>query len=111
MPSLKDIIRADVSKILNSGGFAEPVTYGIHETGAVKAINAIIDVTADLAATPQGKGITGTATINAADITRPAVYDTLTTASGQIWRVEAITRGDGFSWDLFITSDNRPVVG
>lgn len=108
--TLKTTMADDVAIFLNEDEFADSVTYTSHETGATSTVKAIIAVTADLSTTPQGKGITGTATISAADIARPAVYDILTTASGQIWRVEAVTGGDGYVWDLFVTSDNRAVA-
>jgi hypothetical protein len=108
--SFKAMMATDMASLfLNESEFAESVTYAVNDTGASKTILAIITVVSDLASTPQGKGITGTATISAADVSRPAVYDTLTTASGQVWRVEIITGGDGVAWDLYCTSDNRAV--
>ena len=108
--TLKAQMESDLSVFFSATEFAESVTYTVHDTGASSTVSAIVDVTADLGITPQGRGITGTVTIKATDISRPEVYDTITQSSGRVWRVESCVGGDGIVWQLFCTSDNRAVT-
>lgn len=107
--TLKTQMQADLTILFNTNEFAETVTYKVNDTGATKPIAAIIDISADLGVTAQGRGMTGTATIKGSDIARPEIYDEMTTTTGRIWRVESIIGGDGITWNLFVTSDNRAV--
>ena len=103
-------METDLATLFSTDEFAELVTYRVNETGAASSIKAIGEVTADLAQTPQGRGITGTWTVKGSDVPRPEIYDTITQASGRVWRVESCVGGDGVTWTLFCTSDNRAVA-
>jgi hypothetical protein len=110
--TFKAILDADVPNVfLNSGEFAESLTYYAGGTGSGTAIKGILDTMQDLAQAAPGQLAFGSVEISAAAVSAPAIYDTFTQADGTLWRVDSIISGDGYMWRLSISTDHRPRAG
>lgn len=110
--TLKAQISSDVSAVfLNADDFAESLTYYAGGTGAGVAIYGILDTMQDLAQAAPGQLAFGSVEISAAAVAAPQIYDTITTSSGIVWRVDSIIGGDGHMWRLSVSTDHRPRAG
>jgi hypothetical protein len=107
--TFKTALAADVSGVfLNTSEFADLVTYRAGGSGAGVSVRAIIDIQQDLSQGNPGQVAVGYAEVAEAEVLAPAVYDTLTTDAGVVWRVDQIIGGDGYTWKLAVSTDHRP---
>jgi hypothetical protein len=108
--SLRNDILADAEAAwFDPDGLGQEVTYKVANAGTGTIITALITYGEDLAEDGRYLMEKMTATIQAADIARPANGDTITISSA-LWFVHSIREGNGFHWILDCVKDVRASV-
>lgn len=92
-----------------AGEFSEPVVYS-PLTGPAKSISAQMWDDPDMASAGPSEARYRHAVVLCADVVLPQSRDCLTDASGVAWRVDRIVRGNGVTWELAISTDQRGVM-